>query len=146
MQKKGFTLIEILVVITIIAVLTAIGVVSYQSVNKRARDSKRKSDMEQVRSALEMYRVDKGYYPGGSKGVFTALDVLDPGDGTLLVPSYMPSIPKDSKNASYYYAPVGTVAPFYSYCICGNLESETGSTTCAGVILPGQCNYGIKNP
>jgi general secretion pathway protein G len=148
MKKSGFTLIEILVAATIVAVLSVIGVVSYTSINKRSRDAKRKSDLEQVRSALEMYRADNGYYPGSSTG-FTTLTGLT----SALVSTYLPSIPTDPKSTSqtpitYFYSPLGTVAPFYSYCICANLESETGVSTCgAGVTLPAaSCNYGLKNP
>ncbi len=63
MEKKGFTFIEILVVTVLIGVLAAIGIVSFSGINKKARDGKRKSDVEQIRSALEMYRSDNGYYP-----------------------------------------------------------------------------------
>ena len=61
-KRNGFSLIELMVSTTVIAILTVIGVVSYSSVNKRSRDVKRKSDIEQIRSALEMYRSDYGYY------------------------------------------------------------------------------------
>lgn len=152
MRKNGFTLIEILVAATIVAILSVIGVASYTSVNKRSRDAKRKSDLEQVRSALEMYRVDKGSYPGSSTG-FVLLTVLDNGSGSgPLVSTYLPSIPMDPKSTSqtsitYYYSPLGTVAPFYSYCICAKLENVTESGTCTGVTLPSEgCNYGLKNP
>ncbi|MCX6794108.1 MAG: prepilin-type N-terminal cleavage/methylation domain-containing protein [Candidatus Gottesmanbacteria bacterium] len=152
--RQGFTLIEILVSATIIAVLSVVGVASYTSINKRSRDAKRKSDLEQVRSALEMYRTDNGYYPGSSTG-FIQLTLLDNGSGSgPLVSTYMLSVPMDPKSTSqipitYFYSPLGTVAPFYSYCICANLESQVGiSSTCgAGVTIPAtSCNYGLKNP
>lgn len=154
MRKNGFTLIEILVVATIIAVLSVIGVASYTSINQRSRNAKRKSDLEQVRSALEMYRADKGYYPGSSTG-FIKLTVLDNGSGSgPLIPIYMPSVPMDPKSTpqttiDYFYSPLGTVAPFYSYCICAKLENQVGTvSTCgAGVTIPAaSCNYGLKNP
>ncbi len=70
--KSGFTFIEILVVTTIIAVLTAIGMVSYAQTNKNARDKKRQADIEQIRTALEMYRADSptGVYPASLTGTF----------------------------------------------------------------------------
>jgi prepilin-type N-terminal cleavage/methylation domain-containing protein len=58
-NKAGFTMIELLVVTTIIIVLTTIGLVSYTSVNRNARDGKRKADMEMVRQALVLYRLDQ---------------------------------------------------------------------------------------
>ena len=70
-MRRGFTLIEVLVAVTIIAILTSIGVVSYSSVNKRSRDAKRKGDVEQLRSALEMYRADNSYYPNTGSGSWT---------------------------------------------------------------------------
>ena len=148
--SKGFTLIEILVAATIIAVLSVVGVASYTRINMRSRDAKRKSDLEQVRSALEMYRVDNTFYPGSSTGfnpLSTDLEVLVSAD-----PPYMPSMPTDPKPQSndYYYSPLvpmGTPTRYYGYCICAKLENNSGSGTCTGVTLPSDgCNYGLKNP
>jgi general secretion pathway protein G len=151
MQKKGFTLIEILVAVTIIAVLSIIGVASYISVSKRSRDVKRKSDLEQVRSALEMYRADNGFYPS-SAGGFVTLSALDNGSGSgPLVSKYMPSIPVDPQTKSgntvqYYYSAIGVSAPYYSYCICGMLENQVGVDNSCGVAPIANCNYYLKNP
>jgi prepilin-type N-terminal cleavage/methylation domain-containing protein len=152
--RQGFTLIEILVSATIIAVLSVVGVASYTSINKRSRDAKRQSDLQQVRSALEMYRADKGYYPGSSAS-FIKLTVLDNGNGSgPLIPTYMPSVPMDPKSTpqstiDYFYSPLGVNSPYYSYCICAKLENQVGTvSTCgAGVTIPAaSCNYGLKNP
>lgn len=64
-QKKilGFTLIELMVSISIIALITAVGLVSYTNANRNARDAKRKADLEQVRAAIEFYRTEVGSYP-----------------------------------------------------------------------------------
>lgn len=74
--KKGFSLIELLVVATIIIVLTTIGVISYRSASIKSRDSKRKADLETVRQALVLYRSDVGSYPTGYnfEGVVTYLN------------------------------------------------------------------------
>jgi general secretion pathway protein G len=132
-HRRGFSLIELLVSVTIIAVLTTIAVVSYSSVNKRSRDVKRKSDIEQVRSALEMYRSDIGQYPA----------ILD-----TLAPSYIPTIPKDPNDSSYFYSPTQTNGIYNIYCIGALLETITSGqqTTCTAVTLPAQYNYGLKNP
>ena len=52
----GFSLVEILVVATIIGLLTVVGVTSYSQLGKNSRDARRKADVEQVRAALEMYK------------------------------------------------------------------------------------------
>ncbi len=62
-SRSGFTLIELLITISIIAVLAAIGFVSYTTVLKSGRDSKRQSDLRSIQSALEQYHNDQGFYP-----------------------------------------------------------------------------------
>lgn len=147
MKRNGFTLIEIMVATMIVAMLSIIGVVSYNSVNKRSRDAKRKSDLEQVRSALEMYRTDNGWYPGSSQ-VFIPLTDLS----SSLVPTYLPSIPADPKGTTYYYSPVqGASANIYQYCVCASVEAEAVKNDCStlGVSPPGaivDTAYCLKNP
>jgi prepilin-type N-terminal cleavage/methylation domain-containing protein len=65
-KKYGFTMIELLVVTTIVILLTTIGLVSYRQVGINARNGKRKTDLETVRQALVLYRVDEGSYPNTS--------------------------------------------------------------------------------
>lgn len=62
-KRSGFTLVELLVVIAIIGILTVIGAILYTSVMKEGRDSKRKSDLMSIQSALEQYYNDQGFYP-----------------------------------------------------------------------------------
>lgn len=63
-RKNGFTLVELLITVSIIAILSAIALVSYSSFIKNARDTKRKSDLKVIQSALEEYHADQKYYPG----------------------------------------------------------------------------------
>jgi general secretion pathway protein G len=70
-KKNGFSMIELLVVTTIIIILTTIGLVSYTAANRNARNGKRKADMEMVRQALVLYRTDNGSYP--STAVFATM-------------------------------------------------------------------------
>lgn len=149
-MKKGFTLIEILVSVTILAVLTAIAVTSYSSINKKSRDTKRKSDLSQLQTALEMYRSDYGYYPNVNTGSFATADNLN--SALVTTGGYMPAIPDDpSSSATYYYASYGAVSGvYYKYCVCTKFESTPAdSGTCSGAgapSLPAACNYGAKNP
>ncbi len=61
--KKGFTLIELLAVIFIIGVLAAIVIVSLGNARKKARDARRITDLDTIRTALEMYYEDHNIYP-----------------------------------------------------------------------------------
>lgn len=63
MSKKGFTIIELLVVISIIAVLSMIGFASFREVQENGRDAKRRADLGTIQSALEQYNNDQHYYP-----------------------------------------------------------------------------------
>ena len=59
----GFTLIELLVVISVIGVLTSLVIMNVMGVRERVRDSQRKSDLNQISKALEMYYNEFGKYP-----------------------------------------------------------------------------------
>jgi len=154
--RQGFTLIEILIAVSIIAILSIIGIVSYQQINKRSRDTKRMSDLEQVRSALEMYKTDNGVYPGTSNSADN-FETLSPNldVGQALIPTYMPAVPTDPKSdiRSYYYEPIANAnSQIYGYCLCACLEQTSTcqalvSNTCdSSVPTISQCNYYLKNP
>jgi general secretion pathway protein G len=153
-QRSGFTLIEVLVAATIIAVLVAIGMVSYSSVNKRSRDAKRRGDLEQMRSALELYRSEYGFYPFVGSGSWTSASDLNTGDpATGLVPSFMPSVPSDPKSTERYSYKATNVSSgtYYGYCVSAKLEtiSVTSSTCASSEVDPNvqyEHNYGSKNP
>ena len=90
-RMRGFTLIEIMVVVAIIAVLATIVIVSYQGFGERSRDSQRTSDIAQIKIALDKYYVDNSQYPAVCGAVqscpVTAL-------ATVLNP-YLKQIPSD---------------------------------------------------
>ena len=62
-SKSGFTLIELLVVISIIAILAVIGAASFAGVQARARDARRRVELEAIASVLEIHRTTAGYQP-----------------------------------------------------------------------------------
>lgn len=144
-NQKGFTLIELLVAATIIAVLTTIGIVSFTSTNQRARNGKRKADMEQVRAALELYKSDDsagaGKYPSGS---FTTMT------GTLKTAKYLSDpLPQDPKNVAPYTYMYSAPVAQTSYCLCATLEGvnqgESPDTTCNNIGQVGNY-YCLVNP
>jgi type II secretion system protein G len=96
-KSKGFTLIELLVVIAIIGLLASIVLVSLNSARGKARDTKRKADLRQVQTALEMYYSDNNYYPSiGSDNIgynWTGLQTL--------LASYIAKIPDDPSGGSW---------------------------------------------
>ncbi|MEI7477518.1 MAG: prepilin-type N-terminal cleavage/methylation domain-containing protein [bacterium] len=63
-KKKAFTLIEMLIVVVIIGILAAALIPRLQSVQARARDTKRKADLHQIGTAFAIYKEDNGGYAG----------------------------------------------------------------------------------
>ncbi|HPT66316.1 MAG TPA: type II secretion system protein [Candidatus Woesebacteria bacterium] len=110
-NKKGFTLIELIVSITIIAVLTVAGVISYGGANKKARDNRRMADLEKIRIALELYRQGTGSSYPSSLG--------------SLVPIYIQTIPVGPKGEDYSASYIHSA---YTYSIGVSME-ETGLWT-----------------
>lgn len=127
-KQKGFTLIELLVAISIIGILVGLGLVSYQGARKSARDGKRKADLEQIRSGLEMCRADTGSYPAA------------PGDC-----SYISPVPKDPQDPSRLYS--YTKNSDSTYTLCAALEtSATAETGCGSCGTGMTCSYKVTHP
>ena len=63
MNKKAFTLVELIVVITILAILGTIAFISLQWYSRDARDSTRISDISAIKTSLELFHLWAGKYP-----------------------------------------------------------------------------------
>lgn len=108
--QAGFSLIELLVVTTVIGVMMAIIVVSFQVVNQNARNTKRRSDLAELRGALESYRLEKGTYPETDVGIAgglydisadgSFLEVLSPNFKSRM---YADPLPQQSSEYQYRY-------------------------------------------
>lgn len=118
----GFTLLEILVVIGIIAILVGLISTSYSTAQKKARDSRRKTDVKQIQSSLEQYYSICGYaYPNA---VSTNNPIICTSPSTAI----MPTVPTDPQTTPYVYT---RNAATNSYSICtNNLESESPTGYC----------------
>ena len=148
-MKKGFTLIELLVVIAILGVLATVGISSFRNSQIRARDAKRKSDLEQIQRALEMYFSDKRTYPtsvpaeGGTIGsVDWGGEFVDPDNTDTL---YMKEVPQDPKsNPEYCYL---YVASPLSYKIYARLENTEDPVAKGNIYTCGAntYNYGVSS-
>ncbi len=66
-KTKGFTLVELLIVIVVIAILAAISIVAYNGVTLKARDDKRVSDARNVLSAISSYHAETGEWLDAAK-------------------------------------------------------------------------------
>lgn len=158
----GFTLVELLVVIAILGILTTMGVGSFLASQKKARDLKRKADLNSISKALENYFNDKGIYPSdnGSGGISGCA----PDDASLCAPDgqftdkngtvYMTSLPSDPDSGQVYYYDSGLTGN--SFQIYARLENTndpdiktdgSGSPQGFSGLNCGAklCNYGVSS-
>ena len=70
-RASGFTLLELLVVMTIIGILAAIAVPALRDSPQRARESALREDLFTLRSVIDQYHGDKGYYPADLQTLMT---------------------------------------------------------------------------
>ncbi len=136
-KSKGFTLMELLVVITVLAILLGMALSSLKGTRAAARDSQRKTELEQVRSALEIYRTDEGSYPTRNGKVTTSLSGL----GSYLEDDVLQDpLPSNF----YYYYVYGSSGQ--TYTLCAHLETGGSAVSACGSSCGGTCNYGLTNP
>ena len=159
--EDGFTLIELLIVVVILGILAALVSGNFITSLKKGRDARRKTDLEQVQRALEMYYEDNKVYP--KAGVAVGEIDLTTG-GKLCYPSvsgcdtkiYMQRLPQDpSSNCQYYY--VRETAPYgEGYRLYATIENSQDQgpgvdqggyagtncgTNCKCKFLVGSANY-----
>lgn len=125
-KNAGFTLLELLVVISIIGILIAISAAAFTTAQQKARNAKRQGDVNAMSKAFEQYYASTN---GSYANTCTAMAGSLVG-GTL---------PTDPKTGVAYACASSTASN--TYCICARLEpntttegnSNSGATTCAGL-------------
>ncbi len=149
-NKQGFTLIELIIIITILGILAAMISGNFITSLKKGRDARRKADLEQIQRALEMYYEDKKAYPLTADWTFGG-QFTDLASGKI----YMVKVPNDpisgksyeyQSNGSYYklYACLENDQQILPYLSTGS--SLTCTTQCKapnGSSVP--CLYGISS-
>jgi len=128
-SRKGFTLIEILVVVAIIAILSSVVLVGLGPTRRIGRDARRISDLRQVQNGLELYFNKCGYYPGTAQatslcGAYAAIATWAALDGALtgsgIGITIVPDDPTAGKNYSYGAATGGV-----GYVVGAQLEDTS---------------------
>jgi prepilin-type N-terminal cleavage/methylation domain-containing protein len=168
-NKLGFTLIELMVVIMILGILATIGLVIFSSAQVRGRDAQRKSDLKQISSALEIYYNDYETYPASSNGQILGCPsststacTWDYGQFTDGKTIYLKAVPGDpTPDFDYFYRTVDvggvTNSGFQLYahienyedtgaCIAGSCDKPPALPTgvrCGGDI---GCNFSMTSP
>lgn len=109
-EQKGFTIIELLVVIVIIGILVALALPNLFSAQARGRDTDRKNELKNLQTRLETYFNDNGEYPStNTAAMVTALG------GSATDDEYV-----DPRNNAYVYAS----ADGSSFSLTADLEND----------------------
>ncbi|MBU1034033.1 prepilin-type N-terminal cleavage/methylation domain-containing protein [Patescibacteria group bacterium] len=128
MKKNAFTLLEILVVISIIGILVTLGTAAFSTAQKKGRDARRKADIKAMQNGFEQFYSREGAYP---------TDQGEAGD-VIIFPA---GLPEDPKNTSPYIYSINLTLSADSYCVCALLESSVGNSSDLPVGVT-ECTYG----
>lgn len=114
-NTKGFTLVELLVVMVILGLLAALVVPRYIAKEKRGRQSAAKVQIELLGQALDQFRLDTGRYPTTSEGLnaLTTNPNIDGWDGPYL----KKGVPNDPWGRPYVYQSPGTHGDYDLYSL-----------------------------
>src|SRR3989344_5050642 len=147
--KRGFTLIELLVVVAILGILVTISIAAFGGAQQKGRDSRRKSDLDALKKALELAKGDStsaAYYPGcpGAStdcildgGATPNADTTENPDIQSTTTTYIKKVPADPKNSGKYvytYVPtsngctgVSEATPCTAFSLVACLENANDS-------------------
>ena len=139
-NKKGFTLAEILIVIAIVAILTIVALTQYKTQISKAFDKKRKDHLYRLKVAIEEYYVDNNCYPSE--------DLLEECGQSSLSP-YLSQIPCDPQSGEpYEYVYDETLCPqwFKIYTVLDYTgDSKITEVGCAAGCGPDTDNDGTSD-
>jgi len=113
-NKRGFTLFELLISISIIGIMTALAIVSFSSAQKKARNSRRIQDMNAISKAAELYY-------GANNSTYPTTFAVG-----ISWPNVLEAIPMDPKGVGYT---TPTTLTTTDYCICAYMEGQNGNST-----------------
>lgn len=129
-RSAGFTLIEVMVVVVILGILAAIIFPKVMSRPEQARIVKVKQDISAIQSALDLYKLDNGFYPTTDQG----LQALVTKPTTPPVPrdwksdGYLQDLPSDPWGETYQYLNDNEKLRIFSYGPKGkDANSEIGN-------------------
>jgi len=116
-KTSGFTLIEVMVVVVILGILAAVVVPKIMSRPEQARIVKVKQDILAIQSALDLYKLDNGFYPSTDQGLQALISkpTVDPMPRNWKTDGYLHQIPMDPWGQQYQYINENDQLRIFSY-------------------------------
>jgi len=102
-DERGFTIVELLIVIVVIAILAAIVIVAYNGVTNKANQAAAKGNAEAVQKVVEAYNADKGSYPANVAAITDATGLTAKMPGNITVDATVPTGTDSDKNGTHIY-------------------------------------------
>lgn len=128
-SQKGFTLIEIMVVVVIVGILGALVVPNIMGRTGEARATAAKSDIQSISNALDLYKLDNHAYPSTDQGLDALVNKPSgyPEPKNWNADGYLQRLPQDPWGNEYKYMSPGTQGAFDLYSLgADNREGGEG--------------------
>lgn len=151
---QGFTLVELLVVVSVIGILASMFLGVFSQSQKRARDGQRKFDLNGVKAALEQYHADHQNYPMNADYCAVTTTLSSVSEKDLKVVPHDPQATANCNTTDYFYQaltntgnpPVCSVATqCQDFILCAKLEN-TSDSDITGATPRYACRYANNNP
>lgn len=131
-QNKGFTIVELLIVIVVIGILAGLVITTYNGIQQKARNTERTTDLKTFQSQLEAYYANNGRYPSTADlGATSATNVTW---AAANLKGMDKETMRDPKGADYSLATTATVNK-YAYDPAPTGCDDTGSNDCTSYTL-----------
>lgn len=127
-KQKGFTLIEIMVVVVILGILAALVVPQVMNRPDQAKVTVAKGDIKAIGAALDMYKLDNFAYPSTQQGLQALVEKPSgsPQPKNWNRDGYLKRVPKDPWGNDYQYLSPGTQGQFDLYSL--GADGKQGGT------------------
>lgn len=122
-RQKGFTLIELMIVVVILGLLATIIMPKILGRPEQARRVKAKADIRSIQSALALFKTDTGRFPTTSEGLEALVN--NPGIKGYSSDAYLDSVPVDPWGNKYVYMSPGVHSKDYDLMSYGK-DGENG--------------------
>ena len=122
LKEKGFTLVEIMIVVAIIAILSAIAIPNFMTARSKSRANACRANLRQLESAVEQYAMDNTLADQASCSM------------TLIIPTYIKKTPQCQAGGTYGNSPAGGAGPVSNdvFVVGGTPWCTIGATPASG--------------